>query len=105
MSKFEAVLIWSEVPGRTDRITHAVVTGLAHQLRQPPYRIPHVYKSEVLAEVQKMRAAAVIEPSTSPWSFPIVPVRKKDGTLWICVNYRKLNYHSVSDAYPIATYQ
>ena len=58
-----------------------VETGSAHPVRQPPYRIPHTYKSEVLAEVQKMRAAGVIEPSTSPWCFPIVPVRKKDGTL------------------------
>ena len=79
MSKFGAV--WSDVPGRTDRVTHTVETGSAHPVRQPPYRIPHAYKSEVLAEVQKMRAAGVIEPSTSPWCFLIVPVRKKDGTL------------------------
>ena len=77
MSKFGAV--WSEVPGRTDRITHTVETGLAHPVRQPPYCIPHANKSEVLAGVQKMRAAGVIEPSTSTWSFPIVPVWKKDG--------------------------
>ncbi len=43
--------------------------------------------AEVLAEVQKMRQAGVIKPSTSEWSFPIVPVRKKDG---ICIDYCQL---------------
>ena len=97
MSKFGAV--WSDVPGRTDRVTPTVETGSAHSVRQPPYRIPHAYKSEVLEEVQKMRAAGVIEPSASPLCFPIVPLRKKDGTLRICVKYRKLNALSVYDAY------
>ena len=99
MSKFGAV--WSDVPGRTDRVTHTVETGSAHPVRQPPYRIPHAYKSEVLAEVQSMQAAGVIEPSTSPWCFPIVPARKKDSTLRICVDYRKLNALSSCDAYPM----
>ena len=38
MSKFGAV--WSDVPGRTDRVTHTVETGSAHPVRQPPYHIP-----------------------------------------------------------------
>ena len=65
VSKFGAASV--EFPGRTDRVTYTVETRTAHPVRQPPYHIPHVYKSEVLAEVQKMRAAGVIEPSTSPW--------------------------------------
>ena len=52
MSKFGAV--WSDVPSRTDKVTHTVGTGSAHPVGQPPYRIPYAYKSEVLAEVQKM---------------------------------------------------
>ncbi len=43
----------------------------------------------------------MIEPSTSQWSFPIVPVRKKDGSLRICIDYGKLNTLSVGDAYPM----
>ena len=48
-----------------------------------------------------MRQAGVIVPSTSEWSFPIVPVRKKDGSLRICIDYRRLNALSVGDAYPM----
>ena len=79
--------MWSVVPGRTDKIAHAIETGTCRPVRQPSYRIPQVYK----AEVQKMRQAGVIVPSTSEWSFPIVPVRKKDGSLCICIDYRRLN--------------
>ena len=54
-----------------------------------------------MAEIEKMKATKVIVPSSSQLSSPIVPVRKKDGSLRICIDYRKLNAVSCSDAYPI----
>ncbi len=84
--------VWSVVPGRTDKIAHAIETGSCRLVRQPSYRIPQAYKAEVLSEVQKMRQAGVIEPSTSQWSFPIVPVRKKDGSLRICYRLSEAEY-------------
>ena len=46
-----------------------------------------------------MLAAGVIEPSSSPWTSPVVPVRKKDGTLRLCINYRQLNSVTQDDKY------
>ncbi len=90
--------VWSKVPGRTEKVAHSVETGSAHPIRQPTYRIPQAHKAEVVAE---MREARVIVPSVSQWSSPIVPVRRKDGSLRICIDYRKLNAVSRMDAYPM----
>ena len=44
----------------------------------------------------------VIHPSTSPWSSPIIVVRKKDGSWRFCIDFRKLNYVMHKDAYPLS---
>ena len=50
-----------------------------------------------------MLDANVIRPSTSPYASPIVLVRKKDGKLRFCVDYRKLNSKTVKDAHALPT--
>jgi transposase InsO family protein len=66
-----------------------------------PYRIPHAHAIEAEQEIQTMLKAGIIEPSNSPWCAPVLPIRKKDGTLRICVDYRKLNQVTVKDTYPL----
>lgn len=48
-----------------------------------------------------MLEKGVIETSNSPWSFPIVLVRKKDGSIRFCFDYRKLDNLTLKDSYPI----
>lgn len=43
----------------------------------------------------------VIQPSKSPWESPVVLVRKEDGTLRFCIDYRKLNTITKKDVYPL----
>ena len=54
-----------------------------------------------MAQVQQMLSSNVIRPSTSPWASPVVMVRKKDGSLRFCVDFRQLNAATVKDAHPL----
>ena len=60
-------------------------------VRVRPYPIPHSQEETVKAEVESMLKMGVIERTASPYSAPIVLVRKKDGNIRFCVDYRRLN--------------
>ena len=65
------------------------------------YRLPQSAKAVIKAECETMLAQGVIEPSTSPWLSPVVLVRKKDGSVRFCVDYRSLNRLTIGDSYPL----
>ena len=50
-------------------------------------------------QVQEMLEAKVIQPSLSPWAFPVVLVEKKDGERRFCIDYRQLNHITNKDSY------
>ena len=52
-------------------------------------------------ETQKLLDRGQIEESTSPWSSPIVLVKKKDNTMRFCIDYRRLNSITMKDAFPL----
>ena len=54
-----------------------------------------------MTQVQQMLSSNVIRPSNSPWASPVVMVRKKDGSLRFCVDFRQLNAATVKDAHPL----
>ena len=65
------------------------------------YRIPPLQLDEVRAHLKMMLDAGVIWPSNSPWCNAVVLVRKKDGSLRFCIDFRKLNSLTVKDSHPL----
>ena len=56
---------------------------------------------ELRHHLDQLRSCGIIRPSKSPWSSPVVLVRKKNGKLRMCVDYRTLNNKTVKDAYAL----
>ena len=72
----------------------------------PPFRerfrrIPPPQLDEVHAHLKMMLDAGVIRPSNSPWCNAVVLVRKKDGSLRFCIDFRRLNSLTVKDSHPL----
>ncbi|XP_078476235.1 uncharacterized protein LOC144737431 [Lampetra planeri] len=87
--------------GCTHLLRHNIDTGDSAPIRQNPFRLSPAEKDHVKSAIDDMLAADIISPSTSPWGAPIVLVKKQDGSLRFCVNFRRLNKISVADAYPL----
>ena len=87
--------------GHTSLTRHRIDTGDTPPIRQPVRRLPPAKQAEADAAVHKMLQSGDIELSNSPWSSPVVLVKKKDGGARFCVDYRRLNFHTRKDSYPL----
>ncbi len=87
--------------GRTSLIEHKITTKSETPIKQRPRPLPPKQSAEVERQVQLLLKSGMISVSDSAWSSPIVCVTKKDGSMRMCCDYRKLNDVTIKDAHPI----
>ena len=87
--------------GYCDLVSHRIATEDDRPVKLPYRRIPPHQWDEVREYISKSLERGVIRESSSPYASPIVLVRKKDGKLRVCVDYRSLNVKTHKDAYPL----
>ncbi|GJV01318.1 putative reverse transcriptase domain-containing protein [Tanacetum coccineum] len=56
---------------------------------------------ELSEQLQELSDKGFIRPSSSPWGAPVLFVKKKDGSFWMCIDYRELNKLTVKNRYPL----
>ena len=66
-----------------------------------PYRMAPTELRELKTQLQELLDKGFIRPSVSPWGAPVLFVRKKDGTLRLCIDYRQLNKVNIKNKYPL----
>ena len=65
----------------------------------PSYRMEPVELKELKAQLEELLSKGFIRPSTSPWGAPVLFVKKKDGHLRLCIDYRHLNQVTIHNQY------
>jgi hypothetical protein len=87
--------------GRTDIVVHSIDTNGAQPFRQPLRRHPIAYRAAIEEQLTELSDQGVVEPCQSPYASNLVLVRKKDGSIRCCVDFRQLNLQIRRDAYPL----
>ena len=87
--------------GHTNATKMKIDTSDHPPIKLRPYRAPLNNRRVIDEAIDEMLSAKVIERSSSPWSFPVVIVDKKDGSKRFCVDFRKLNAITKPISYPL----
>ncbi|GJS77466.1 putative reverse transcriptase domain-containing protein [Tanacetum coccineum] len=77
-----------------------LVPGAAPVARAP-YRLAPTELQELSTQLQELSNKGFIRPISSPWGAPVLFVKKKDGSFWMCIDYRELNKLTVKNRYPL----
>lgn len=93
----------NNLPSPQDHDHHIHLTPTTTPINIKPYRYPHYQKEAMTKLITEMLHDGIIQPSTSPYSSPVLLVKKKDGTWCFCVDYRALNNITIKDCFPIPT--
>ena len=87
--------------GSTSQIKYEIKLSDPKPFEDHYRQIPSQQFEEVRAHLQDMLKVGAICKSTSPWASPVILVWKKDGSLRFCIDLRKLNSHTIKDAYSL----
>ncbi|UYV69788.1 hypothetical protein LAZ67_7000732, partial [Cordylochernes scorpioides] len=93
--------LFSSGLGRSNLAKHRIDTEGAKPIKHKPYRVSAKEREIIKEPIDEMLRDGIIRSSSSPWSFPVILVKKRDGKYRFCVDYRKLNDVTVKDVYPI----
>ena len=66
-----------------------------------PYRMAPAELKELKVQMEELLNKGFVKTSTSPWGAPVLFVKKKDGSLRLCIDYRQLNKVTIRNQYPL----
>ncbi|GAU48411.1 hypothetical protein TSUD_99260 [Trifolium subterraneum] len=87
-------------PEREVEFTIDLVPGTS-PISMAPYRMSASELNELKKQLEELLEKKFIRPSVSPWGAPVLLVKKKEGTMRLCIDYRQLNKVTIKNKYPL----
>ena len=87
--------------GQSSMTEHEIKLYDETPIYQRPRRFAEPLEQEIEVQCEQLAQLGIIEPSSSPWSSRVVPIRKPDRSLRLCVDYRGVNKKTKPDKYPL----
>jgi hypothetical protein len=87
-------------PDREVEFTIELMPG-TQPIHKAPYRMAPTELRELKEQLQELLDRGFIRPSVSPWGAPVLFVKKKDGSMRMCIDYRELNKVTIKNKYPL----
>jgi len=84
-----------------DAEPHTINLTNPKPIKLRPYKVSLEQSKALKEEIRKLLKHGLIAPSQSPWAFPVLLVKKKNGKWRMCVDYRRLNDVTIKDAYAL----
>ncbi|KAI3745933.1 hypothetical protein L6452_08345 [Arctium lappa] len=88
------------LPDRQVEFRIDLVPGAA-PIDRAPYRLAPTEMQEMMSQLQELLEKGFVRPSSSPWGAPVLFVKKKDGSMQMCIDYRELNKVTIKNKYPL----
>ena len=87
-------------PPREVEFSIELVPG-SEPISKAPYRMAPAELKELKEQLQELLEKGIVRPSVSPWGAPVLFVKKKDGSMRLCIDYRELNKITIRNRYPL----
>ncbi|KAD2805507.1 hypothetical protein E3N88_38884 [Mikania micrantha] len=87
-------------PDREIEFSIDLIPG-SQPISKAPYRMAPLELKELKEQLQELLELGFIRPSVSPWGAPVLFVKKKDGSMRLCIDYRELNKITIRNRYPL----
>ena len=87
-------------PKRQVEFGNELIPG-ASPIARAPYRLTPSEMKELSTQLQELVDKGFIRPSSSPWGGPVLLVKKKNGSVRMCIDYRELNKLTIKNRYPL----
>nr|GFA64678.1 putative reverse transcriptase domain-containing protein [Tanacetum cinerariifolium] len=91
----------TEDKSKEKRLEDALIVSGAAPVARAPYRLTPFKMKDLSEQLKELSGKGFIRPSSSPWGAPVLFVKWKDGSFWMCIDYQELNKLTVKNCYPL----